>query len=64
MSIGADNMQTPAHELCLRSQQVCQENGLFKDLARYLVEKQDLETWATVLALAEDGSEPPHRCVL
>jgi len=40
---------------------VCQENGLFKDLARYLVEKQDLETWATVLALAEDGSEPPHR---
>lgn len=40
---------------------VCNENGLFKDLARYLVEKQDLELWAAVLQLSEDGSEPPHR---
>ena len=28
---------------------VTQDNGLFKDLARYLVERQDLELWTRVL---------------
>lgn len=28
---------------------VTQENGLFKDLARYLVERQDLDLWRRVL---------------
>lgn len=28
---------------------VCNENGLYKDLARYLVEKQDLQLWAKAL---------------
>jgi len=28
---------------------VCQENGLFKDLARYLVERQDVDLWTRVL---------------
>lgn len=28
---------------------VCQENGLFKDLAHYLVQKQDPELWKSVL---------------
>lgn len=28
---------------------VCTDNGLFKDLARYLVERQDLELWTRVL---------------
>lgn len=43
---------------------VTQENGLFKDLARYLVEKQDLELWQTVLkpeGLNEGDPEPPSR---
>lgn len=35
---------------------VTQENGLFKDLARYLVEKQDLELWRRVLR--PDGVDP------
>ena len=28
---------------------MCQDNGLFKDLARYLVERQDLALWTRVL---------------
>ena len=37
---------------------VTTENGLFKDQARYLVEKQDLELWATILnADDETGSK-------
>ena len=43
---------------------VCQENGLFKDLARYLVEKQDLELWTKVLkpeGYIEGTPEPPSR---
>jgi clathrin heavy chain len=41
---------------------VSQENGLFKDLARYLVEKQDIELWKTVLKPEgfEEGQEEPH----
>ena len=35
---------------------VANENGLFKDLARYLVEKQDLELWKKVLR--PEGYEP------
>jgi clathrin heavy chain len=43
---------------------VTQENGLFKDLARYLVEKQDIELWKTVLkpeGFEPGGEEPPSR---
>ena len=43
---------------------VAQENGLFKDLARYLVEKQDLDLWSRVLkpeGFVEGGEEPPSR---
>lgn len=43
---------------------VCQENGLFKDLAKYLVEKQDLDLWTRVLrpeGLNENDPEPPSR---
>jgi clathrin heavy chain len=43
---------------------VTQENGLFKDLARYLVERQDLELWRRVLrpeGLNEGDPEPPSR---
>ena len=40
---------------------VTNENGLFKDQARYLVEKQDLELWATVLTRGEDGVETAHQ---
>ena len=43
---------------------VCQDNGLFKDLARYLVEKQDLELWTKVLkpeGVEEGAEEPPSR---
>jgi clathrin heavy chain len=37
---------------------VTTENGLFKDQARYLVEKQDMELWGTVLnADDETGSK-------
>eukprot|EP00981_Chlorochromonas_danica_P008853 scaffold2320_cov168-Ochromonas_danica.AAC.5 len=43
---------------------VCQDNGLFKDLARYLVERQDIELWRRVLrpeGLNEGDPEPPSR---
>jgi clathrin heavy chain len=42
---------------------VCQDNGLFKDLARYLVERQDEELWKSVLKPdGEEGAEaPPSR---
>ena len=42
---------------------VTQENGLFKDLARYLVERQDLALWTRVLKPEgiEEGAEPPSR---
>jgi len=36
---------------------VTTENGLFKDQARYLVEKQDLELWTTVLNPVEGEAE-------
>jgi clathrin heavy chain len=35
---------------------VCQDNGLFKDLARYLVERQDLDLWTRVLK--PEGVDP------
>lgn len=43
---------------------VCQENGLYKDLARYLVERQDLDLWSRVLkpeGYQEGDEEPPSR---
>ena len=42
-------------------------NGLFKDQARYLVEKQDLELWATVLTPPDEeqpGTRPNRTVVL
>jgi clathrin heavy chain len=36
--------------------QVCHTHGLYRDLAKYLVERQDLELWAKVLN-REDGAE-------
>jgi clathrin heavy chain len=44
--------------------EVCNANGLFKDLARYLVEKQDGELWASVLNVKEGEEEPPNRRAL
>lgn len=38
---------------------VTSENGLFKNQARYLVEKQDMDLWAKVLTKAEGESEEP-----
>lgn len=43
---------------------VSQENGLYKDLARYLVERQDLDLWKRVLkpdGYEEGAPEPPSR---
>jgi clathrin heavy chain len=43
---------------------VTQENGLFKDLARYLVERQDLDLWVRVLkpeGFDETAPEQPSR---
>jgi clathrin heavy chain len=43
---------------------VCQENGLFKDLAYYLVGRQDIELWTRVLnpeGYTEGDPEPPSR---
>lgn len=43
---------------------VTQENGLFKDLARYLVERQDMELWRRVLrpeGYNPEDPEPPSR---
>lgn len=43
---------------------VTQDNGLFKDLARYLVERQDLDLWTSVLkpeGFEEGQEEPPSR---
>lgn len=43
---------------------VTQENGLFKDLARYLVERQDIELWTRVLrpeGYNPEDPEPPSR---
>lgn len=43
---------------------VTQENGLFKDLARYLVERQDLELWRRVLrpeGVNPEDPEPPSK---
>lgn len=39
------------------------DHGLYRDLARYLVERQDLELWAKVLNKeeTEDGKEDPQR---
>ncbi len=41
---------------------VTTENGLFKDQARYLVEKQDLELWSVVLA--KDDAEGHKRSLI
>jgi len=38
---------------------VTEANGLFKDQARYLVEKQDMDLWARVLTKAEGEAEEP-----
>jgi len=38
---------------------VCYKNGFFKDLARYLVERQDLDLWSKVLT--EDEENMPYR---
>ncbi|KAG7385041.1 hypothetical protein PHYPSEUDO_001977 [Phytophthora pseudosyringae] len=44
---------------------VTTENGLFKDLARYLVERQDLDLWGKVLVKQEEGeTESPSRRAL
>lgn len=44
---------------------VTTENGLFKDLARYLVERQDLDLWGKVLKKQEEGeAESPARRAL
>mmetsp|Transcript_20888 Transcript_20888/g.27094 ORF Transcript_20888/g.27094 Transcript_20888/m.27094 type:complete len:1733 (+) Transcript_20888:121-5319(+) len=43
---------------------VTRENGLFKDLARYLVERQDLELWATVLQASDEPTEDSNRRAL
>mmetsp|Transcript_16634 Transcript_16634/g.24631 ORF Transcript_16634/g.24631 Transcript_16634/m.24631 type:complete len:1761 (+) Transcript_16634:142-5424(+) len=44
---------------------VTTENGLFKDQARYLVERQDLELWAKVLTPpGSEGVETPSRRAL
>ena len=43
---------------------VTTDNGLFKDLAKYLVEKQDIELWCRVLkpeGFDESAPEPPSR---
>merc|ERR1719253_2342253 len=36
-------------------------HGLFRDLAKYLVERQDLELWGKVLTKEEEGQEDPQR---
>ena len=40
---------------------VCFDNGLFKELARYLVEKMDLDLWGRVLNKEADEEETPSR---
>jgi len=40
---------------------VTTENGLFKDQARYLVEKQDLELWAVALKQSDDPNDDANR---
>jgi clathrin heavy chain len=44
---------------------VCHSHGLFRDLAKYLVERQDLELWAKVLNKEEgtenEGEDPARR---
>jgi len=42
---------------------ICNTHGLFRDLARYLVERQELDLWAKVLNQeeTEDGEEDPQR---
>lgn len=42
---------------------ICNTHGLFRDLARYLVERQELDLWAKVLNKeeTEDGKEDPQR---
>jgi len=34
---------------------ICMPHGLFRDLAKYLVERQDLDLWAKVLGRKEEG---------
>jgi len=45
---------------------ITNEHGLYRDLARYLVERQDLELWEKVLNKSdgEDGKEDPQRRML
>lgn len=42
---------------------ICNTHGLYRDLARYLVERQELDLWAKVLNKeeTEDGKEDPQR---
>mmetsp|Transcript_15803 Transcript_15803/g.20869 ORF Transcript_15803/g.20869 Transcript_15803/m.20869 type:complete len:1733 (+) Transcript_15803:212-5410(+) len=43
---------------------VTSDNGLFKDQARYLVEKQDMDLWGKVLNKEEGEAETPQRRAL
>ncbi|KAL3667717.1 hypothetical protein V7S43_007270 [Phytophthora oleae] len=43
---------------------VATENGLFKDLARYLVERQDLDLWGKVLMKQDEEHEDSDRRAL
>ncbi len=43
---------------------VTTENGLFKDLSRYLVERQDLDLWAKVLQPLDGATESSSRRAL
>ncbi|GMH83342.1 hypothetical protein TrST_g4351 [Triparma strigata] len=43
---------------------VTTDNGLFKDQARYLVEKQDLELWAKVLGSGETEEDSNKRSLI
>jgi len=40
---------------------IAQGHGLYRDLAKYLVERQDLELWAKVLSKEEDEAESVDR---
>ncbi|KAG7392353.1 hypothetical protein PHYPSEUDO_000761 [Phytophthora pseudosyringae] len=43
---------------------VAMENGLFKDLARCLVDRQDLDMWGKVLMKQEEDEDPGRRALI
>ena len=43
---------------------VCQDNGLFKELAKYLITSMDMELWDSVLMVAEGAEETAARRAL